>query len=271
MNESPNYYVYVYIDPRNFEEFYYGKGTGDRKYAHLSDDNDSDEKANRIKEIRADGQEPLIKVIARNLTEHDAFLIEKTLIWKLGRQLMNVSPGYFTEKFRPLNTMHSDLYGFDYQNGIYYFNVGEGSNRCWSDCRQYGFLSAGGGKMWGEQIKTFLAGDVVVAYLSGKGYVGIGKVTKPAITAKDFRVNGKRLGEIALEQKGILDRADDPENAEYLVRVEWKTSCDASEAKWARKKGLFTSRMAKASLQNQPATLNFVSDAFNLDLRSLLK
>jgi len=21
-----NYYVYVYIDPRNFEEFYYGKG-----------------------------------------------------------------------------------------------------------------------------------------------------------------------------------------------------------------------------------------------------
>jgi hypothetical protein len=23
-----NYYVYVYIDPRNYEEFYYGKGKG---------------------------------------------------------------------------------------------------------------------------------------------------------------------------------------------------------------------------------------------------
>ena len=33
-----NFYVYVYIDPRNFEEFYYGKGKGCRKQAHLKDD-----------------------------------------------------------------------------------------------------------------------------------------------------------------------------------------------------------------------------------------
>ncbi len=26
-----DYYVYVYIDPRNREEFYYGKGVGSRK------------------------------------------------------------------------------------------------------------------------------------------------------------------------------------------------------------------------------------------------
>ena len=26
-----SYYVYVYIDPRNFEEFYFGKGKGSRK------------------------------------------------------------------------------------------------------------------------------------------------------------------------------------------------------------------------------------------------
>lgn len=269
MRESSNYHVYVYIDPRNFEEFYYGKGTRDRRYAHLDDDNDS-EKTNRIKAILVSGRQPIIKVIARNLTEHEAFLIEKTLIWKLGRQLTNVSSGYFAEKFRPHNTMHLDLYGFDYQNGIYYFNVGEGPSRCWSDCMEYGFLSAGGGRIWGEQIRTFLAGDVVVAYLSRKGYVGVGIVTEPAVMAKDFRVNGKRLGELALKQRGILERADD-ENAEYVVSVAWKASCDAREAKWARKKGLFTSRMAKASLQNQPATLNFVSEAFNVDLQSLLK
>ena len=44
------YYVYVYIDPRNYEEFYYGKGKGNRKEAHLKDGSDS-EKAKRIKEI----------------------------------------------------------------------------------------------------------------------------------------------------------------------------------------------------------------------------
>ena len=38
---SANYYVYVYIDPRSYEEFYYGKGKGARKDAHLSDVGDS--------------------------------------------------------------------------------------------------------------------------------------------------------------------------------------------------------------------------------------
>jgi len=36
-----DYYVYVYIDPRNFEEFYYGKGCGSRKDAHLLEQSDS--------------------------------------------------------------------------------------------------------------------------------------------------------------------------------------------------------------------------------------
>lgn len=62
-----DYYVYVYIDPRNFEEFYFGKGTGSRKKAHLTDDTDTD-KSKRIKAIQAAGMEPIIKVIAKDLT-----------------------------------------------------------------------------------------------------------------------------------------------------------------------------------------------------------
>jgi hypothetical protein len=270
MSGSSGCYVYVYIDPRNFEEFYYGKGTRGRKDSHLRDEGDS-EKAKRIKGICACGLEPIIKVIARNLTEHDALLVEKTLIWKLGRQLTNVAPGHFSEEFRPHNTMHLDLYGFDYQNGIYYFNVGEGTYRSWVDCRKYGFLSAGHGKIWGEQARGLRVGDVVVAYLSRKGYVGVGVVIESAVMAKDFRVNGKRLDELDLVCKRMLENADDPENAEYPVRVEWKVSYSASEAKWTRTKGLFMARMARASLQNQPKTLDFVSAAFNIDLRSLLR
>ena len=80
MNKNNSgYYVYVYIDPRNFEEFYYGKGKGKRKFAHLSDDSDN-EKTKRIKAIQKIGLEPIIKVIANSLTEDQAFLIEKTLI-----------------------------------------------------------------------------------------------------------------------------------------------------------------------------------------------
>jgi hypothetical protein len=84
------FYVYVYIDPRNFEAFYYGKGTGSRKNVHLSDQRDS-EKVKRIKAIKKEGLEPIIKVIANGLTEKEALLVEKTLIWKLGRNLTNLS------------------------------------------------------------------------------------------------------------------------------------------------------------------------------------
>ena len=41
MGRVQNYYVYVYIDPRNNEEFYYGKGRGNRRYAHLAARGDS--------------------------------------------------------------------------------------------------------------------------------------------------------------------------------------------------------------------------------------
>ena len=69
--EKAEYYVYVYIDPRNFEEFYYGKGKGNRKEAHLFEDSDS-EKSNRIKEITKEGLKPIIKVIAKeDFSQHN--------------------------------------------------------------------------------------------------------------------------------------------------------------------------------------------------------
>ena len=49
-----NYYVYVYIDPRNHEEFYYGKGIGSRKDARLRDSSDN-EKAKQIAAIKKEG------------------------------------------------------------------------------------------------------------------------------------------------------------------------------------------------------------------------
>jgi hypothetical protein len=271
MNDKPEYYVYVYIDPRNFEEFYYGKGMGKRKLTHLQDENDS-EKTKRIKEIRKAGLEPLIKVVAKGLTQNEAFLVEKTLIWKLGRTLTNKSSGHFADKFRPHNKMHMDLFGFDYQNGIYYFNVNEHNERSWLDCKKYGFLSAGGGKIFGEQVQSFYEGDVVVAYVSGKGYVGVGIITKRAVMAKDFRVNGKKLSEVNLVSRHVMERnATDPEMAEYLVKVEWKATCEVHEAKSIKNKGLFAGRMAKVSLQNQVKTIDFVSSSFKINIENLLK
>jgi hypothetical protein len=173
-----NYYVYVYIDPRNFEEFYCGKGKGSRNTAHVFDVSDS-EKARRIKDIKKVGLEPIIRVIASNLTEQEALLIEATLIWKLGRFTTNIAGGHFASKFRPHNTYHTELSGFDYQNGIYYYNVGEGPHRDWDDYVKYGFISAGQGERWRDATLRFQKGDVVVAYLKRHGFVGVGSSNQP--------------------------------------------------------------------------------------------
>jgi hypothetical protein len=263
-----DYYVYVYIDPRNFEEFYYGKGRGNRKEAHLKDESDS-EKARVIKEIHKEGLQPIIKVIAKDLTEDEAFLVEKTLIWKLGKTLTNISSGQFADKFRPHNTFHQSLFGFDYQNGIYYVNVGEGKTRSWADSRKYGFLSAGQGKQYSDPLRSLEKGDIVVAYLKGHGFVGVGNVVAKAVPINDFKHERKSLHQLPLHCKGMFANSDN-EDSEFLLKVDWIVTVDAKEAKWARKSGLFTTQLIKASLQNQKETLDFLEKEFEISFDELL-
>ncbi len=268
MNTDNEYYVYVYIDPRNYDEFYYGKGKGNRKNAHLSSDSDT-EKGKIISAIKNEGLKPIIKVIARNLTEDEAFLVEKTLIWKLGRNLTNISSGHFADKFRPHNTFHKDLFGFDYQNGIYYINVGEGPHRSWDDCQKYGFLAAGQGKKYSDPLKSLENGDVVVAYLKKSGFVGIGRVVDKAVCINNFRLSNQSLHQIPLKCKNMFDNSDN-EKSEFIVKIDWKKSFSRDNAKWTKKVGLFTTQQIKASLQNQKKTLDFLENEFDIKFESLL-
>jgi hypothetical protein len=156
---KPDYYVYVYIDPRNFEEFYYGKGCGSRKDAHLFEESDS-AKSRRIQEIKKAGLTPIIRVIARDLSETEALLVEKTLLWKLGKLTTNIATGHFAEKFRPHNTLHKELSGFDFKNSILYYNVGECEYRNWDDYSKFDFISAGQGQRWRDAMLGFNPGDL---------------------------------------------------------------------------------------------------------------
>ena len=268
--KKSEYYVYVYIDPRNFEEFYYGKGKGNRKESHLLDESDS-EKAKRIKEILKQNLKPIIRVIVRDLTENEAFLVEKTLIWKLGRNLTNISSGHFAEKFRPHNTFQRELQGFDFENDIYYINVGEGEHRCWEDCKNYRFLAAGHGKNWSDQIKSLKIGDIVVPYLKEQGYVGIGIVTNNAVKVSDFGFMGFSLERYKSKLKNphILDNSEDENLAEYLVEVQWIETVNKENAKWTKNSNLFTTQLVKASLKSQPTTLDYLENEFNIKFSEL--
>jgi hypothetical protein len=269
---ADRYYVYVYIDPRNYQEFYYGKGKGDRRFAHLQDDSDT-EKARIIKQIRKEGLEPIIRVVANNLSEDQALLVEKTLIWKLGRNLANQSSGHFASNFRPHDTLHKDVYGFDYENGFYYVNVGEGDHRNWDDCKRYGFISAGQSwEKWGKKLYALEKGDIIAAYLKGHGYVGIGRIIEKAVPAINFRVTGKPLSKIKLAQPAILNSTKDIKDEEHIVAVDWISAVDRKNALPAKKSdGIYTTTHVVASLEKQEKTIKYLESNFDFKINSLLK
>lgn len=263
------YYVYVYIDPRNFEEFYYGKGKGSRKDAHLFENSDS-EKSKRIKAIRREGLEPIIRVIARGLSEHDALLVEKTLLWKLGKQLTNVSSGHYSKNFRPHDTFHKKLSGFDFQNGLYYYNVGEGPHRNWDDYVKYGFISAGQAPRYRDAMLSFEVGDVIAAYLPKHGYIGVGKITQEALPINQVLINGSSILSLPLVCKNMAENSESMDDSEFVVLVDWLITLERKDARFKSKSGLYTPQKVKASLDNQPTTVEFIESEFKVDLQELI-
>lgn len=219
--------------------------------------------------MKEEGLSPIIKVIAKDLSEEEALLIEKTLIWKLGKNLTNKSSGHFAEKFRPHNTLHKNLNYFDFQKGLYLVNVGEGPHRCWEDCMKFGFLSAGQDKKYSDPIRTLQAGDIVVAYLKGSGYVGVGRVVEEAVRVNDFRIDGQPLNKLDLKIQNIYENCES-DSSEYVVKIDWIRKFDKNEAKWKSRSGLFTTQLIKASLDWQQKTKEFIEREFEVSLNELL-
>jgi hypothetical protein len=86
-------YVYVYVDPRNNESFYVGKGKGNRSFTHL-DERRRMKKVARITAIRKSGVEPRIDILRYGMTNEEASLVEAAAIDLVGfSKLTNVVKG----------------------------------------------------------------------------------------------------------------------------------------------------------------------------------
>jgi hypothetical protein len=270
-----DYYVYMYIDPRNNQEFYYGKGRAKRKFSHLRGTSDSD-KTKKIAAIRKAGLKPKIKVIAAGLTENDAMWVETTLLWKLGHFTDNVAAGPKSKYFRPKNKLHLDLPGFDFHNEIYRANVGEhtksratGIIRRWEDGVKYGFVCAGSDKKWIDLIKGLNVGDILVMYLTGKGFVGIGKVVKEAVPAKDFKIKGKSILDINTLGNYDVNRSN-LNKCQYMAKVKWIKKLNRDDAIKASGKGL-NLRGALVPISKNSKMIQFINRSFNTDLNEVVR
>lgn len=100
MIERLNYYVYLYIDPRDDKIFYVGEGTGNRALSHLYDQTES-KKAEKIREIIETGDKPRIEILRYGLSQRMALNVEAAVIDVIGiDNLTNEKRGTDTEHGR---------------------------------------------------------------------------------------------------------------------------------------------------------------------------
>lgn len=166
--------------------------------------------------------------------------------------------------------MHLELSGFDYQSGIYYYNVGEGPHRDWDDYKKLGFISAGQGIRWRDAMLGFQKGDVVAAYLKNRGFVGIGVLTERAKPIREFTIKGTPLLSYNLNCQNMADNADSDELCEYVAPVKWAVAVERDKAKWKSKVGIYTTTHVRASLDGQPKTIAFLEKEFGINVRELM-
>jgi hypothetical protein len=117
----------------------------------------------------------------------------------------------------------------------WYVGFGEGETRNWKDARSLGYVSAGGGNWYTGTLRKLPEGGRVFVNLPGRGYVGVGVVTGPAVRARDFMVtaNGERisLAEAANRAPRLAAAAElDDDETEWAVPVEWVKTVPAEQA-----------------------------------------
>jgi len=149
--------------------------------------------------------------------------------------------------------------------GYWYVNVGESEHRSWEDMRRHGFIAAGNGRLYSGKLEQLSVGDKIFAYQKGRGYVGYGEVTAPAVMVKDFANDTGSLLSADLVQPNLAHDMDDVDLAEYAVGVNWIKAIPLAEAKTFR--GVFANQNVVCKLRDA-ATLEFLSSAFGVPVGS---
>lgn len=116
-------------------------------------------------------------------------------------------------------------------NGEFYVSYG---HRSWEDARRFGFISGGGGSWYSQTLKVLSPGDRVWVKIPRTGYVGVGTVSEEAQAIDDFKVDtpegSKRFLEVASDPSWYGLYAEDPDKAEYMVRVDWTQTVPEEKA-----------------------------------------
>jgi len=145
-------------------------------------------------------------------------------------------------------------------SGYWYVNI-DGN---WEDCREFGFVSAGGGKRYSDSLQKLKIGDKIFVYLKNHGYLGYGEVVKDVVPVTQFtdERSGQNIIELPLKDSPQFSQnLHDPEKLDYLVGVSWINSVPKSEAK--KFTGIFANQNIVCKLRDTK-TLEFLRNSFQV-------
>ncbi|WP_121967932.1 toll/interleukin-1 receptor domain-containing protein [Leptolyngbya sp. BC1307] len=160
---------------------------------------------------------------------------------------------------------NSKIDGTELQNlawaGDWFVNVGEGVHRDWDDCVKYGFISAGQGSVYSDALRKLEIGSTIYAYISGLGYVGLGKVTEQAVPIKDFTVGREKMPLLSLDLKAEKpsEHSDNLELSEWVIGIKWLKTFPKDNPQ--RFVGAFANPNVVCKLRNK-RTLEFLREKF---------
>jgi hypothetical protein len=135
---------------------------------------------------------------------------------------------------------------------------------------KYGFISAGQDKKWGPRMLKFNKGDIIVARLKRRGYVGVGRIIQTAKRIREVEIEGEKLSDLDLKCKNMFENSNNKEKSEYVALVKWIKAVPREQAKWKPNSDLYAPQHIRASLDNQPKTIEFVEKEFNLSIKKLI-
>ena len=152
-------------------------------------------------------------------------------------------------------------------NGEFYCSFGHDDSRDWEEARKYGFISAGGGLWYTRTLHMLSAGDRVWVNIPHTGYVGVGQVLEPAQMAKDAQFpdhDNQTIYELNPNGLYHANYKDNPEMAEYFVRINWLKTVPISEA--VSEVGLFGNQntVCRPTAERWLHTINLLSARWNL-------
>ena len=126
-------------------------------------------------------------------------------------------------------------------NGEYYVSFGY-SREVVRDGLSRGYVVAGGGSWYSRTLAMLEPGARIWVNVPATGYVGVGIVSSSMKPVDEFTVVDKDGKEVLITQvsdpaASLIRASDDPEKADYLVRVDWRKTVDPDHA--IRERGFF--------------------------------